>query len=407
MTTPPPLEIPNKQPAWKASPADGKYFINSVAVSADATRVVAGTFHHVYGADESRRGPAVHPAPGGGASPDDGNYGVYCYDGTGRPLWKDEFTGWQGVYWVALSADGSRAAGGGFSSQTAPQGFVRAYDAGAQGRLLLSHATQKRVNQVAFSADGTWLVSAAETLLLFRYDAGAGTYRLSAEFSTGADDGVVSAALSADGSVIAYAGYDGQIGVLANSGGQLVPRARWQVPGGTKADFCHMIDLAPSGRAFAAGGAAGKFYYFDVASFIASGQPTCDYSTGVPGPVYGVAIAETGGRFAGVVNQGDAGEVCLLGLAGAMPVLQARLALKRNPNCAALNAACGLLAVADGHPDGTPGHYYAFDCGTPGVVRLRWIYETSQNMSWPIVIAAGGGAVVGGSDDSHVYYFAP
>ncbi|MBI2498436.1 MAG: hypothetical protein HYV75_11165 [Opitutae bacterium] len=249
-------------------------------------------------------------------------------------------------------------------------------------------------------------MSAAETLLLFHYDSTAGIYRQSDEFPPGNLDGIVSTAISADGLTVVYADYDGHIGVFTNTAGKLTLRARWKVPGGTKADFCHMLDLAPDGKAFAAGGAGGMFYYFDVASFLATSQPTCSYSTGVSGPVYGVAVAETGGRFAGVVNRGTAGDVCLVGLTGGAADLQAQLALKRNPNCAALNAARGLLAVADGHPDGTPGHYYAFDCATPGVVRLRWIYETG-NMSWPIAIAANGGAVVGGSDDSFIYYFTP
>lgn len=399
-------QIPNKQPAWKISPANGKYYINSVAVSADGGRVVGGTFFHSYGATEPRRGPARLPAAGSTVSPDDGTFGVYCYSGSGQPLWKDEFAGWQGVYWVALSADGSRAAAGGFMSASAPHGFVRAYDAGNQGRLLLSIQTQQRVNQVALSGDGTWLVSAAETLLLFRYDPTAGTYRQSDKFSPGNQDGIVSTAISADGLTVAYADYDGNIGVFTNTAGQLTLRARWKVPGTAKTDFCHMIDLAPDGKAFAAGGASGMFYYFDVASFIATGQPTSGYSTGVPGAVYGVAVAETGGRFVGVVNNGEAGAACLVGLAPGSARLEVQLALKRNPNCADLNAANGLLAIADGHPDGSPGHYYLYYCGKPGVYHLRWIFQTG-NMSWPVTIAANGSAVVGGSDDSNIYCFTP
>lgn len=398
-------QIPNKQPAWKVSPA-GQYYINSVAVSADGGRVVGGTFYHVYLPTESRRGPARPPAAGGAAPTDNGTFGVYCYDGGGRPLWRDEFAGWQGVYWVALSADGARAAAGGFMSATAPQGFVRAYDAANQGRLLLSQPTQQRVNQVALSGDGTWLVSAAETLLLFRYDATAGSYRQADEFKPGTQDGIVSTAISADGLTVAYADYAGNIGVFSNTAGQLALRARWKVPGTAKTDFCHMIDLAPDGKVFAAGGANGMFYYFDVASFLATGQPAGSYATGVPGAVYGVAVAETGGRFVGVVNNGSAGDACLVGLEAGGARLEVRLALQRNPNCADLNAASGLLAIADGHPDRTPGHYYLYYCGKPGVYHLRWIFETG-NMSWPVAIAANGGAVVGGSDDSFLYYFTP
>lgn len=398
-------QFPGKAPAWKISPAGGKYFINSVAVSADGGRVVGGTFYHHYGPAESRRAPAVAPTPSGGGqpSPDDGTFGVYCYDGAGRLQWKDEFAGWQGVYWVALSADGARAAAGGFMSPSAPQGFVRAYDAGNQGRLLLSQPTQQRVNQVALSGDGTWLVSAAETLLLFRYDAVAGAYVQAAEFPPGNRDGIVNAAISADGLTVIYADYAGHIGVFANETGRLVLRARWKVPGGTKEDFCHMLGLTPDGKAFVAGGANGSFYFSSVAEFIAAGRPAITDSTNVRGAVYGVAIAENGGMFAGVLNSGTAGQAYLVPVPPGAAGRPRHFALERNPNSAAINAAHRLFAIADGHPDGTPGHFYLFDTVTGA---LRWKFQTG-NMSWPIVLAANGSAVVGGSDDSHIYYFTP
>lgn len=396
--------VPDKAPVWKVSPAGGKYYINSVAVSADGGRVVGGTFYHHYAPAESRRAAAPAPGAGGQPSPDDGTFGVYCYDGAGRLEWKDEFPGWQGVYWVALSADGARAAAGGFLSASAPQGFVRAYDAADQGRLLLSRPTQQRVNQVALSGDGTWLVSAAETLLLFRFEATMGAYVQVDEFAPGGGNGIVSTALSADGLTVLYADYGGHLGVFANEAGRLRLRARWKVPGGAKADFCHMLALTPDGTAFAAGGANGAFYYSSVAEFAATGAPSLTDSTNVRGAVYGVAIAEDGSLFAGVLNSGAAGQAYLVPVprGGAGTGLR-HFALERNPNSAALSAAHRLFAIADGHPDGTPGHFYLFD---PVTGALRWKFQTG-NMSWPVVLAANGRAVVGGSDDSCIYYFTP
>lgn len=398
-------QIPNKEPAWKVSPAGGKYYINSVAVSADGGRVVGGTFYHHYGSGESRRSPA-RPAPaGGGTSPDDGTFGVYCYNGSGQPQWKDEFPGWQGVYWVALSADGSRAAAGGFMSATAPQGFVRAYDADNQGRMLLSHPTEQRVNEVALSADGTSLIAAAETLMLFRYVAARGAYEMFGEFKSASGHAFVSAAISADGNTVVYADYGGEVGVMTNlnCSGYFTPMARWRVPGGTKADFCHMIDLAPDGKCFAAGGAKGLFYFFDVEKFFSTQAPLHSYDTTVPGAVYGVAVAGDGSAFAGIVNNGDAGTVYFIPLVNGTKGPAQSFPTQHNPNSVVLNATHGMMAVADGHPDGHPGAFYLFD-----TVRQapRWSCPTG-NMSWPVTIAAGGGAVVGGSDDSHIYYFTP
>lgn len=400
-----------KTPVWKISPSDGKYLINSVAVSADGDRVVAGTFFHTYGANESRRGPARRSV----SSSENGTFGTYCYDATGRRLWANEFTGWQGVYWVAISADGAKAAAGGLMAESPQAGFVRAFDVNGTGKVLLDYPTKQRVNQVILSRDGEWLVSAAETLVLFRYDPKkGGSYVQSDEFTpvsatvlSSYPNAIVSVGISADGATIVYADYSGNIGVFANDAGKLTLRKGWKLP----SSFCHMLQLTPDGRAFSAGGAAGTFYWCDTERFVADGTPTIAYSTGLSEAVYGVAIAEKGDVFAGVVNVGDTGRAYAVTVADFAPQVTDQFTILRNPNSASLNLAHGLLAVADGHPDGTPGHFYLFSgivsAGEPMVAPLlRWVFETG-NMSWPVVISANGKAVVGGSDDTCVYYFTP
>lgn len=400
-----------KMPVWKISPSGGKYFVNSVAVSADGDRVIAGTFFHTYGANESRRGPARRSV----SSSENGTFGTYCYDATGRQLWANEFTGWQGVYWVAISADGAKAAAGGLMAESPQAGFVRAFEVNTAGKLLLDYPTQQRVNQVALSEDGEWLVSAAETLVLFHFDPkNGGSYVKSDEFTpvstsvlSGYANAIVSVGISSDGATIVYADYSGNIGVFANDAGKLSLRKGWKLP----ASFCHMIQLTPDGRAFAAGGAAGVFYWCDTAQFVADGAPTITYPTGLSEAVYGVAIAEKGDVFAGVVNVGDTGRAYAVTVADFEPQVTDQFSILRNPNSVSLNLAHGLLAVADGHPDGTPGHFYLFSGIVPAgesmvAPILRWIYETG-NMSWPVVISTNGKAVVGGSDDTYVYYFTP
>jgi WD40 repeat protein len=401
----PKSHVGDKAPTWKISPGGPDRLINSVAVSADGARVVGGTFYHNYGATESRRGPA---RPASGAPPSElGKFGVYCYNATGTQEWRDEFEGWQGVYWVALSANGARAAAGGFMSQQSPQGFVRAYDANNGGRQLLAVQTKERVNQVALSADGSSLIAAAETLMLFRYVAAKNAYEKFGEFKSASGKAFVSAAISADGSTVVYADYGGEVGVMCNldSSGYFTPMARWHVPGTQAGDFCHMLDLSPDGKYFAAGGAKGLFYFFDVSDFVARGGPTQHYDTSVKGAVYGVAVAGNGSLFAGVVNRDDAGVGYLITVAnqGAK-----QFTTLHNPNCVVLNATHGMMAVADGHssdihPEQDAGRFYLFDTATGA---QRWSCPTAK-MSWPIAIAANNGAVVGGSDDSYIYYFAP
>lgn len=253
-------------PVWSLSPGGTEYYINSAAVCADGSRVITGTFLHTY---SEAREPATQAVAGGvrveGGS-DTGTFGTYCYDASGVLQWKDEFNGWQGVYWVGISADGTCAASGGwFSGSPSYAGFVRAYDV-ATGTMLLNHATPGRVNQVTLSSDGTWLLAATTTLLLFKRVGGA--YQLTGQFDPGGTDNtVITADMSADG--------------------------------------------------------------------------------------------------------------------------------------LSMNQAAGLVAVADGHPDGSPGNFYLLE-GAGGA--LCWSYATG-NMSWPIQIAANGAAIVAGSDDSRVYYF--
>jgi WD40 repeat protein len=401
MDTPSPSDVVsgliNKQPIWKASPGGPSRYINSVAVSAEGARVVAGTYLHSYHTQAARRAPAAVSA----APQADSMFGTYCYNAAGQVLWQDEFLSAEGIYWVALSADGTRAAAGGGTPQG---GFVRAYDA-TSGRVMLNEVTARRVNQVALSGDGTWLAVAAHTLRLLRN--GPTSYAPTAEFASPSGESIVSAGISDDGSVVVFADYAGYIGVLFNQGGTLTLRAKFKTP----ASFCHMISLTPDGKHFAAGGPYGEFYYFNVASFISTQLPTLTYQTGVKEAVYGVAISPDGSLFAGVVNDGaSSGLAYLVPVAGGAAPVPA-LSTLGNPNSAAISVAGGFirLVIATGHPDGTPGHYYMFSCPTGGgqpLLRVRWVFGTG-NMSWPIVFSASGNAIVGGSDDSHVYYFTP
>lgn len=391
---------------WKVSPGGSDRLINSVAVSADGSRVVGGTFFHSYSATESRRGPAQ---PAAVVPPSEsGTFGVYCYNAAGAQQWKDEFQGWQGVYWVALSANGARAAAGGLMSQQAPEGFLRAYDAN-NGRRLLDARTKKRVNQVALSADGASLIAAADTLMLFRFVAARGVYEKFGEFRSASGASFVSAVISADGNTVVYSDFGGEVGVMTNlnSSGYFTPMARWRVPGGQPSDFAHMLDLAPDGKRFAAGGAKGRFYFFDVEKFFSSSRPACEYDTGVPGAVFGVAVAGNGSLFAGVVNSDRVGKGFLVPVVNDAAGPAKTFATRHDPNCVVLNATHGLMAVADGYagkqPDENKGRFYLFDTAT---AAERWSCPAGK-MSWPIAISANGNAIVGGSDDSNIYYFIP
>lgn len=394
MTTP----TSSPTPLWTAAPLAAASYVNSVAVSADGGTVVGGTFKHTYPKSQAARHGAPEVAPVAEVDATTPNQGMFCYNGSNGSLrWKDEIVSTEGVYWVAVSADGSRAAAGGLSINGSPGGFVRAYDA-ITGALLLDHATDKRVNQVALSADGEWLIAGSRSVMLFKYSSITSQYELTGEIARGCE--VLSVGISADGNTLVHCDLNGAIVLACNEGGKIATNATFTVPPSNSTEhphFCHMLSLAADGSSFAAGGANGQFYLFESSAFKQSNQPTQTYSTGGTGAIYGVAGGSDGRLFAGVANTADTGEVYLVNGA----TLLKSFPTERNPNCVIINSTHGLMAVADGHPDGTPGHFYLFDING-GLLTEKWRFTTG-NMSWPITIAANGSMVVGGSDDGHIY----
>ncbi|ATC64866.1 hypothetical protein CMV30_13310 [Nibricoccus aquaticus] len=367
-------------------------------MSGDGSRVVGGTFFHSYGGS-SRSAQFTAKST---ASSSNGTFGTYCYDQTGKQLWKDEFTGFEGVYWVDISKDGAYAASGGWMTGSPNYaGFVRAFDV-STGTKVLDYATTSRVSQVALTADGGWLISAAESLVLFKRVNG--VYQKTGEFTPpGTNPTVVTAAISADGNMIVYADYSGNVVLLANEGGLLALWKQWKLP----ASSSHCVRITPDGKAFAAGGSEGYFYFFDTQTFLQTGQPTITSQISSKSAVYGVAIADDASAFVGISNLNS---TAVGGLVYFVPTASNPTGAPswtyqtaRNPNCASINLANGLLAVADGHPDGAPGNFYLLNTSTGAQI---WQYGTT-NMSWPIMISASGNAVVAGSDDSNMYYFTP
>lgn len=390
-----------KQPEWTAQPgtlAPGQHnpMVNSTAITGNGKIVVGGTFYHSYGAsvDLSTKGDPSTANDDGQS----GNFGIYCYTSTGKPLWQDQFTAWQGVYWVDISSNGAYAAAGGwFSGAPNYSGFVRVYN-GKTGKQLLPQpiSTKKRVNQVQFSGDGTWLISVAETLILYKLD---GQTCVVSDTQTLADskDYIVTGGISKDGSTVVCGTYNGLLIAYSNNAGKLTKIGQFSYP---PKSYCHMLQVDAKGQTFVAGGAAGQVYYFKTTD-INNPKPTVSFQTESKGSIYGVAIADDGSAFVGLVNKSSAGLVYMVSADG---TLRWKSNLQHNPNCASLNLKANLLAIADGHPNNTPGCFYLFDVSTG---KERWECPTPKDMSWPIAISADGTGIVAGSDDSSIYYFKP
>ena len=368
---------------------NASYFINSAAISGDGSRVVAGTFFHSYGDDARMVGSLANS----------GTFGTYCFDRTGNQLWADTFDGFEGVYWTAISADGSIAASGGwFSQQPTYQGFVRAYSA-ADGAMLLNYNPPDRVNTVVLSADGQTLVAAADNVYLFQQQNGAFS-ATPAIYQLGANNTAQSVSVSADGQWIVAADYNGKVYLIENNNGQIGSVYTWSSP---VAKTLHSVAMAAGGEWFTVGGNDSHVYLFSVAAMIANQQPTGNYQLNTGGSIYGVAISADGTYLSALGNSGETGVVYALQNNGGVPAQLWRQTTLRNPNLTSLDAAGKYVSVADGHPDGTPGNFYLFD-------RLSgnqlWVYNT-DNMSWAMQISADASGIIAGSDTGSVYYFTP
>ncbi len=135
------------EPKWARVPARGKQ-INTCAITPDGSRVVCGTW--------VERGPDVSAV-----------FHIYCYDASGELLVSipvSEAAIEHGVYWVAISDDGSTLAAGGEVAEN--EGFLRVYGIHPDAppntmRLvpLLATSTPSRVNEVSLGTDGNRLVA--------------------------------------------------------------------------------------------------------------------------------------------------------------------------------------------------------------------------------------------------------
>jgi WD40 repeat protein len=375
---------------WQTAPHVG-YYINSVGISGDAGTVVAGTFFHSY--SEDRRV---------GANGNSGTFGIYCWDRDGTLRWSDTFNGYEGVYWATVSGDGAWAASGGwYSSTPSYQGFIAAFQASDGTVALDNYKTSSRVNQVVLNADGSVLAAGGDRLYMF-FRSRTTFPPTPATLPVASGDSVISIGISADGQWVAAGTYYGVVMLVKIAGGVPVSSNTWTP---TTTNTVHSLAMSANGQGFAVGMKNGQFVYFDCENFIGGGTaPAWTQTLAGAGSVYGVAIAADASFVSAVGNIGsDRGTVGVFDNSGSAATLRWQQSLTANPNSTSIDSEGLFVAVADGHPDGTPGHFTLFNAATGAQI---WSYTTG-NMSWPIQLAGDAMACVGGSDDGNVYCFNP
>jgi WD40 repeat protein len=265
----------------------------------------------------------------------------------------------------------------------------------ATGKRVFSFNTKVRVNMVAFSSDGTYLVAGADDIYLFSRSGATWSFAQALPYPLG--DSVVAVSISRDGQWIVAGTYRGVVNLVQNVGGTLGSSSKWQLSQGS----VRWIALSGDGSAFVVAGSDSKAHYFKTSGVGPSMAPTWSASLVGCRDCRGVAINADGSRVSAVGNNKKVGKVFLFSHQGTSGKKLWVHATKHNPNSTSMDAVGSYVSVADGYPDGNPGDFYLFRGDGSSVGR----YQTG-NMSWPMQISNNAAAVAAGSDDSYIYYFA-
>lgn len=384
-------------PLWHTS-TSSTLQVNSVAISGDGQRCFFGTSSE-YG---------------------DGQFSVQCYSGDGQRLWQQTVTppdAQQGVFWVAISANGAYSAAGGETAKDS--GFLTTFNA-ACGTKLLDTTLPARVNQVSLSASGDCLlVVFANTVQLYKLNPAGAAFELvsqqdlspyylnSAVISENGQTAIVSAMLYSDdgsstqGAVFNFAVADEYL--------SLVQKYPLEAAGPMR------VAVTTAGEAFGASLHDGSCVIYKAS---ADAQPLWTYMPDKPNLSVAYAFDLTlnsKGQLivacgANLYDSVNGGYLYLLQTEWTeesdQPELlwDTELDYAANPGVSLDLNACYVTAT-DGKPSDppkeSPGNFYLFDVASGNQL---WQFPTSQ-MNWPMVIAANGSAAFGGSDNGAVYYW--
>ena len=194
--------------SWKINPLPAAtQYVNSVAISSDGSKVIAGTYYFDY----SRTGHSLT-----GKLPF--TVGVFAYNKSQSLLWKDEFPVSEGVYWVALSRDGAWAASGGLEMHG--QGFISVYDA-TNGHKAINYKISARTNMVARNNDGSYMIAGSGALYVFSRNGANWNVVPQIIHCIQPLDTIISVGISGDGSYIIAGTLKGTVMLIKNSGGVL------------------------------------------------------------------------------------------------------------------------------------------------------------------------------------------
>ena len=405
-------------PNWIATPTQGLQ-VNSTAISNDGTQLITGTSAEYASSDQ---------------------FAIYSYstDGTSANLqWSDSLgtNVTQGVFWVAISGDGSQGAAGGEYAKGSGNGFLRTYTIASGVSSKQEFSMSGRVNEVEINEDGSSVVCVEENNVHL-FSLSSGSY--SQKTVNCPNTYMRSCGISDSGSWIVaggeYSSYDesessssGLFFVFENEGGSLAQKGTY-----TTSSAILRVVISRDGQFAAVSTESGEVLCFSLANLAPTLTPLWTYTPSDVsiGISYALAICHNsngdlyvgvGGNHTSSEQDSDSpgyGYSYMLQSTydqGSSSYYANRLwiyQLQYCPNPAMnMDAEGKFVTSADGQPifsesdnsdtSETPGNFYLFDTQS-GV--LQWQYHTSL-MNWAMAISADGNAIFAGSDDGSVYYW--
>jgi WD40 repeat protein len=387
-------------------------WINSVAISDDGSKLIAGTYF--YNTDP--------------ANPATKTVGVFGYDPSKAELWPAlEFDAtalagkWAGIYSVAISRDGKYAAAGGSPAGGTGVVYVYKVNSPTGNQFQIATPTQK-VTCVAIAGKTTTgdyiLAAGAEALYI---SIGSGTTWSTNPIVT--NTGVEELSISADGRWI-IAALDGGFIMLVENTNSTAAGLTTYGPFQLTSGYVQAVAMAADGSGFAAAttikGVSGAVYYFDTTAFAVNPIPATPWSWTAPlaGCVScrSVAVSKDGTYISAVGTVGTVpatatGTLFLLKNLGStfnQEFASASGVIAQSPNSTCMDGAGLNIAVADGYKaHDANAAFYLFSPATPGdptSETLQWTSVTKAE-NRPVQISGNGNAIVGGSDNGHLYYF--
>jgi WD40 repeat protein len=389
------------QPLWTQQ-LSTQYLVNSVAISDDGSRVVAGTFYHDY-SQAAPAGPvpdlrALEPLPASPGISPYGQFGIYCFDNTGTQIWSDVENMFEGVYWVAISGNAQVAAAAGWYSDspnsTPPtQGLLKIYST-LDGTVLLNYTQiTNRVNAVSLSSNGTLAAAiAANTIYVFAQQNGVYSNPATMTVQSSLVEAI---AVHPDGQWLVAADINGNVYLVLTPNGQIQASYTYQVP---TQKTIHSVAIAGESNYFVAGADDGTVYVFELNAMIQNQAPvaTANLSQGVG--IRWVAANGNCSLITAVYNQSETGMLAALSFDGQNLTSLWQNQLNQMPNSTSIDAVGVFITAADGYQGA--GDFYLYNASG----NLLGSLPTLQ-MCWPMFVSTNGTAIAAGSDNGTLYYF--